>query len=73
MLLFTISNTINKCLPKTFNFGNPFKPCRKSKACKKTFTSYVARFKKFVDYETTKNVNLIIFHKKVFLLKLSIL
>ena len=58
MLLPSISNTVNKCLPKTFNFGNPFKPCRKSKACKKTFTSYVARFKKFIDYETTNECQL---------------
>ena len=50
MLLPSISNTIYKCLPKTFNFINTDKLCRKkAKACENTFTSYVARSKKFVD------------------------
>ena len=63
MLLPSFSNTIYKCLPKTSNFVNTDKPCRKNaKACEKTFSSYVARSKKFVA----------IFHKKVFLVKLSI-
>ena len=44
----------------------------KAEACEKTLTSYVVRSKKFVDYETIKNVNFVIFHKKVFSVKLSI-
>ena len=39
---------------RTFHFVNTEKrPCKKAKAYEKTFSSYVARFKKFVDYETT--------------------
>ena len=39
---------------KTFNFVNTDRPFRKkAKPCEKLFSSYVARYKKFVDYETT--------------------
>ena len=55
MLLSSISNSIYKCLPKTFNFAVTEKPCRKkAKACEKTFTSS----KKFVEYETTNECQL---------------
>ena len=44
---------------KTFNFVNSDKPyCKKAKLCEKIFSSYVARFKKFVDYETTNECQL---------------
>ena len=39
---------------------------------KKTFSGYVARFKKFVDYENTCECQLRNFYKKVFLVKLLI-
>ena len=42
LLYPSISNTINKCLPKTFNFLNPDTPCcKKAKACEKIFTKTV--------------------------------
>ena len=66
MLLPSISNTTIKCLPITFNFVNTDKR-KKAKACEKIFTSYMARFKKFVDYETTNKFQLCIFYKKAFL------
>ena len=60
---------------KTFNFVNTDTPCRKkAKACEKTFTKTV----KLQDSKTSlatkllANANLLIFHKKEFLLKLSI-
>ena len=44
---------------KSFNFVNTDKPCcNKAKIYEKTLTSYVARFKKFVDYETTNECQL---------------
>ena len=59
MLLPSISNSIYKLLPKTFNFVNTDKPChKKAKACEKTFTCYVVRSKKFVDKETTNECQL---------------
>ena len=42
MLFPSTSNTINKCLPKAFNFVNTVTPCRKkAKTCEKTFTKIV--------------------------------
>ena len=39
---------------KNFNFVNTDKPYRKkTKHWEKAFSSYLARFKKLVDYETT--------------------
>ena len=43
MLFPSISNTVNKCLPKKVNFVNIVTPCRKkAKACENTFTKTVA-------------------------------
>ena len=58
MLLPSISN-MQMFIKKTFNFVNTDKPCcKKAKPCEKTFNSYVARLKKFVDYETTNDCQL---------------
>ena len=39
---------------KTFNFANSDKPGRKKvMVCEQSFTSYLATYKIFVDYETT--------------------
>ena len=67
-LLFLILFT--NVYQKTFNFVNTDKPCRKkAKACEKTFTSYVVRSKKFVDYESTNKCQLYNFSKKGVLIK----
>ena len=62
---------------KPFNFVNVDIPCcKKSKECEKNLhlnCCYVAKFKKFVYYETTSKCQLsVTFHMKVFLVKLSI-
>ena len=39
---------------KHFDFVNTDKPyCKRAEPCEKPFSSFVARFKKCVDYETT--------------------
>ena len=59
MIFPSISNTINKCVLKNIYFANTDKSCRKkAKACEKTFTSFLPRLKKFVDYKTTNECQL---------------
>ena len=59
MLLPSISNTICKCLQKTFNFVNTDKPChKKAKPYEKTFSCYVARLEKIVNYKITNECQL---------------
>ena len=78
MLLPSISNTIGKCLQKTFNFLNTDKPCRnkvlwkKIFACEKVFSGYVQGSKNSLITKLLTNVNFEIFNNKVFLVKLSI-
>ena len=58
---------------KHFDFVNTNKPyCKKAEPCEKPFSSFVARFKNVLITKLLTNVNFLIFHKKVVLVKLSI-